>query len=606
VRALDGSRVYGDANPALGTGYTITDGNLVNGDNLTGITNTIAGSASVTAATGTTHTVTPSDYLFADPADLANYIITPGNGVFSITPRPIIIHMADISYIYGNMPTEANLTGGVWTGNNGSMPNGRVQAITGSGLVNGDTISNVELQLVGVSSSTAVSGSPYTGAVQSNTADNNAHVTFSDPADRSNYTVTVVSGNATVTPRPITVRALDGSRVYGDANPALGTGYTITAGNLVNGDAISSVMNTISSTATVTANAGTSHTVSASNPVFTDTGDLNNYDISYAPGSLTITQRPIIIEAPSGTRHKGEDNSRVQFTPADFDQAVQVLADGQVRTVNGVLVTGRGLANGDSVSSVSEPVVDPALISTSNAGIYADRISVEGAVFGSGDSANYQIVYAPNTLTIKAPITASPDAGAAQTHSHQQTMPPNTPPPNGQSGTTNINSGSGSVGVTIQLNGGGVEINFGGRANERPELGDGGSHDNAGIPVLYTSTSGDNVRFDGVYKVNYTDTKLSILPASVEVPIPDRREITRGSFVEFSIVQSAGQVGTFEVNVGNGIITIKPVDAAARNTLARKDDKNATKTVMGAGILSAVRDLGVMPDQIRAMYIFTE
>ena len=595
VTADNISRTYGDANPLL----THTIRGFKNGEGESVISGNVGISTAANLASNVGNYAIAADVI---GLSATNYTFAAADGTLSVLARPLTITMNDASYVYGNNPALSSLvaTTGIWTGNDGLLPNTKVKAV--SGLVNGDKVTDIALAFVGVSG-TSNAGS-YAGSVGSDGVGNAATVNFETVSDRSNYTVTVINGNTLVTPRPITLTAGSATRVYGDANPII-TDFTLSAGTLMNGNVISSVINTIAPTATVTANAGTSHIVSASLPVFTDTNDSNNYTISYAPGILTITQRPLIIQAPSGIRRKGEDNTSVQFAPSTFDQAVQVLADGQVRTLNGGLVTSRGLVNGDSVTFVNAPIVDTALTRNSDSGTYTDGVSVNGAILNSN---NYQISYAPNTLKIDPVAVASRDVEAARTYSQQRvTEPQNTQPPSsGLSGPLSINSGSGSVVATVQLSGGGLEFNVGARSGARPEPGDGGRRDNPGIPVLYTTSISDNVRFDGVYKVNYTETKLSILPATLDVPIPDRQEITRGSFVEFTVVQRAGQAGSFEVNVGNGIITIKPMDEAARKTLSRQDDKNVTKIVMGAGILSAVQDLGVMPDQIRAIYIFTD
>src|SRR5205085_1037148 len=53
-------------------------------------------------------------------------------------------------------------------------------------------------------------------------------------ADLANYSVTTVNGKLTVTPAPLTVKADDQTKVYGDANPPL----TGTVTGVKNGDAV--------------------------------------------------------------------------------------------------------------------------------------------------------------------------------------------------------------------------------------------------------------------------------------------------------------------------------------------------------------------------------
>lgn len=71
------------------------------------------------------------------------------------------------------------------------------------------------------------------------------------------------------------------------------------------------------------------------------------------------------------------------------------------------------------------------------------------------------------------------------------------------------------------------------------------------------------------------------------------------------MVYKTQDTGSFEVAFGNGIVSIHPLDELAVATVTG-DNKEAGRAILATGILTAVEELGVMPDQIRAIYIFTE
>ena len=98
----------------------------------------------------------------------------------------------------------------------------------------------------------------------------------------------VVEGEAAleVSPRPVTVRALDGSKTYGDADPALG--WEIAGGSLAEGDSLEGVE--------VSREAGESvrdggYAVSAGQPE----GANPNYAVAFVPGTFSIERRVVTV-----------------------------------------------------------------------------------------------------------------------------------------------------------------------------------------------------------------------------------------------------------------------------------------------------------------------
>lgn len=253
ISADDLARIYGDANPPLT--YTISSGNLVNGDTLSGSLTT---SADGTSGAGT-YAITQGTLANA------NYAITFDAGELTVTPRAITITADDLSRIYGD--ANPALTYAITTGN----------------LINGDTLSG-----------TLATSATATSSV-------GMHTITQGTLANANYVITFADGELTVTPRAITITADDLTRVYGDANPELT--YAVTAGNLVNGDTLNGML---TANADATSNTGTY--------AITQGSLANaNYTITFADGALTVTPRAITVTADDLSRIFGEANPALTY-----------------------------------------------------------------------------------------------------------------------------------------------------------------------------------------------------------------------------------------------------------------------------------------------------
>jgi large repetitive protein len=96
--------------------------------------------------------------------------------------------------------------------------------------------------------------------------------------DNSNYTITYVSSQLTVIPRPITITATNKTKIFGQPDPALT--YTVTAGNIVNSDVISGEI-----TRAVGETLGNYN-------ITRGTLVNNNYNITFVAGIFQITGAP--------------------------------------------------------------------------------------------------------------------------------------------------------------------------------------------------------------------------------------------------------------------------------------------------------------------------
>ena len=174
-----------------------------------------------------------------------------------------------------------------------------------------------------------------------------------------NYTLTTLTSAATITQKPLTITAVDKTKVYGTANPPLTVAYT----GLVNGDVAPTAI--ISTTALASSIVGT-YSITATGAV-----DLN-YTISYVAGKLTVTKAILTITA--------EHKSKL------YGAAVPALTYKYL-----------GLVNGDVAPSTLPTIVTTALASSP---VDSYPITVSAAA-----DANYTINYVPGILKVdKAPL----------------------------------------------------------------------------------------------------------------------------------------------------------------------------------------------------------
>ena len=215
----------------------------------------------------------------------------------------------------------------------------------------------------------------------------------------ANYDGLAGTGTVTINKRPITFTSADATKVYdgtalvkNSTDPAA-PDYTYTpygtGVSLVTGDSVSSISITGSQT-----NAGTgANTISGahiSNAAFGDITD--NYNISYVPGNLVVTKRPITVTADSATK----------------------MYDGTPLTESGATVTAGSLVSGDTVTAVmtSASTITNVLYSGStvtSAPNVIDHVTITTAG-GADVTNNYEISTLNGGLTITrkpATITGS-------------------------------------------------------------------------------------------------------------------------------------------------------------------------------------------------------
>src|SRR5260221_14692091 len=219
-----------------------------------------------------------------------------------------------------------------------------VLTISYTGFVNGENVSAITAPTVSTTAATSSAPGSYPITLSGGSA--------------ANYNLTLQNGTMTIGKVPLTAKADDQSKVYGQVNPAL----TITYTGFVNGDNASSVTSpTASTTATASSGAGTY-------PITLSGGSAANYTITLQGGTLTITKTDLTAKADNQSKVYGQAN------PA-------------------LTISYTGFVNGENTSSIIPPTASTTAIATSGVGSYPITLS-------GGSAAHYSLTLVAGTLTI--------------------------------------------------------------------------------------------------------------------------------------------------------------------------------------------------------------
>ncbi len=244
------SKTYGDADPALT--YQITSGSLVGSDAFTGSLTRTAGE------TVGTYAISQGTLALN-----SNYIISFISDDLSITAKAIEITADAKSKVYGD--ADPALT----------------YQITSGSLVGSDTFTGSLTRTAGETVGTY--------AINQNTL-----------ALNSNYTISFISDDLSITAKAIEITADAKSKVYGDADPALT--YQITSGSLVGSDAFTGVLERAlgENVGTYTINQGTLALNS-------------NYTLSFVSDDLSITAMAIEVTADAKSKTYGDTDPTLTY-----------------------------------------------------------------------------------------------------------------------------------------------------------------------------------------------------------------------------------------------------------------------------------------------------
>ncbi|MES2276520.1 MAG: MBG domain-containing protein [Bacteroidota bacterium] len=320
------SRNYGEVNPSFTgtvTGFVGTDiqGTATTGTPAFTTTATISSPVGSYAINGSGLSAVSGNYTFVQAAGNAT-ALTIGKAAIEVTA-------VAKTKVYGSI--DPQLTYNITTG----------------ALANGDTFTG------GISRDAGEHVGTY--AIKQGTL-----------ALSSNYALSYIQANLSITPAALAITADNQSKLYGQANPVLTTSYT----GFVNGDDKTKLTTppTIVTTATNSSATGTY-------PITASGAASGDYNISYTAGTLTVSNAALTVTANNQSKVYGQVNPTLT-------------------------VSYSGFVNGDDQTKLSTPATAAtAATQASAAGSYP--IIASGATIP-----NYTISYTPGALTIsKAPLT---------------------------------------------------------------------------------------------------------------------------------------------------------------------------------------------------------
>jgi len=338
VTADNQSRIYGTTNPILTVSYT----GFINGDG----TNVLTGAPTLNTAANVT-------------SPIGNYTITVNQGTLNSTNYGFL-------FVNGTLtvnPAVLTVTAGSTNKTYGQTVLFKGTEFTSSGLLNGNTVTNVSLSSSGAGTTASVANSPYPINASNATG-----------AGLTNYTIQYQPGTLIVNRAPLTATANNVSRPYGATNPVLTVSYS----GFVNGEGTNVLSGSPALTTSATTNSPLGGYMIINNP-----GNLvaANYAVSLVNGMLTVTGAVLTATADDQTRAYGATNP--------------VLT-----------VSYSGFVNGESTNVLSgSPVLTTSATTNSPVGDYVITNNPGNLV-----ATNYAVNLANGTLTVTgAVLTATAD-----------------------------------------------------------------------------------------------------------------------------------------------------------------------------------------------------
>jgi MBG domain (YGX type) len=271
---------------------------------------------------------------------LDNYIITNTGAEFTIDRATLDITANNQGKIYGNTFTFAGteFTAGVGQ------------------LKFSDAVTSATLTSAGAGATAT-----YT-APGPNYAINITAAVFSPGSAGNNYNITYHSGTLTLSQRQLDITANNRTKTYGATVTFAGTEFSTGAGQLVNGNTVTSVTLTsagAAATATVTA-PGPNYPIAPTAAVGTG---LGNYSVSYHDGNLHIDPAALTITATNRSKVFGATYTPdTTIPPASVDFNVTGLVNSD--TVTSITLTCAGYAAAALPSATPYPVVPSAAVGT--------------------------------------------------------------------------------------------------------------------------------------------------------------------------------------------------------------------------------------------------
>ena len=447
INATQNEQYVYDGTPGLTTfgatdyavGATSSGTGLVNGDQVTGlmgrVNNTNPNVAHYNYTVGTLGTADAGNVATSDYTFVFNH-----NGFgLDITPRAITVGaLSNTTKVYGNADPNLNLAGTVYDITAGTLAAGESFASVGAlGRVAGENVNG---------------GAPYLF----NSIGTVGIVNSSNASTTSNYAITFanLSGyGLTITPAPLTVTAVNDTKVYNAVGYSGGHGVTYSGFKFSD--------NALSLGGTLTYSGTSQGAVNVGTYVITPSGYTSgNYTIGYVNGALTITKAPLTVTANNQSKTYGGVDPTLTFTPSGTlygSDTYAVISGVSLSTTTGAAATAGthaiiptgGTASNYAITNVNGTLtvskatltvtaddksktyggIDPLLTYTPSGTLfYSDTYGVISGVglstttgaaatagthtitASGGTASNYTIVKVNGTLTVaKAALTATAD-----------------------------------------------------------------------------------------------------------------------------------------------------------------------------------------------------
>jgi uncharacterized repeat protein (TIGR01451 family) len=273
ITAKSKTKAFSQAVTLDGTSDFTASG-LANGNGIDSVTLTCAGLAAKSAVAD--YPIVPSALVPSSGTDLNNYTVHLVNGTLHIVDKPTLtITATNQSKVYGTAATLGTTAFTV----DGYSDAAAVHGSAGPAAI-GDAVVTVELTSVGAPANAGVVGTTYPIVITPGSA--------TGPGV-DNYFIVYVDGTLSVTKANLNVTANDRTKTVGTT---LNLGHALfTTTGLVNGDKVTSVDLASTGAAASATQAGTPYDIVPDNA--TGTG-LGNYNISFANGKLTFTDKTVL------------------------------------------------------------------------------------------------------------------------------------------------------------------------------------------------------------------------------------------------------------------------------------------------------------------------
>jgi len=220
------------------------------------------------------------------------------------------------------------------------------------------------------------------------------------PADAVNYLNVTTNRSMDVLPAPLTISAVNASKVFGASLPV----FTAAGSGFVNGDSMASLAGTLvfNTAATATSPVG-------SYPVTIGGVTSPNYAITFVAGSLAITQASSVVTAaasvsPSGVNQAVTFNASVSIVApgAGTPTGTVEFRDGSTRLGTVALISGSASLTTNGLSATSHTI---SAIYSGDANVAASTRAFTHVVLTSAQSSTTAITSSSNPATTGANVT---------------------------------------------------------------------------------------------------------------------------------------------------------------------------------------------------------